>query len=209
MSPIPLAGRALPALVLCLAAPVVAQVPVAEATVYDAEWATEELASDEVFAGCSLGCALGWDLEASSSLATQGGNRYDASQLEDASARTAWVEGAEGPGVGEALTFRLLGDPQHDLGAVPLSGLRVVNGYAKSEAAWRENGRVRTAVLLVNGRAVARVELADTRLMQSVVLPQPVQVAAGDLVTFVIAAVYPGERYDDTALSEIVLDGAH
>ena len=204
-----LAGRALPALVLCLAASAAAQVPAADVTVYDAEWATEGLESGEVFAGCSLGCALGWEVVASSSLPAQGGNRYDASQLDDGSARTAWVEGADGPGIGEALTFRLVGDPDHDVGAVAFSGFRVVNGYAKSEDVWRKNGRVRTVVVLVNGRSVGRAELADTMGLQWVALAGSPQVVAGDVVTLVVAAVYPGERYDDTAISEIVLDGAH
>ncbi len=196
-------------LVLLLAGPAWAQVPVAEATVLDAEWAVEELASGELFAGCSLGCALGWETTASSHLPPQGANRYDVDQLDDASAQTAWVEGAEGPGIGESLVFRLIGDPEHDVGSVGLWGFRVVNGYGKSEAAWRDNGRVRTALLLVNGRPVAHIELADTRLMQSVSLPDGPQVRAGDVVTLVVTGVYPGDRYEDLALSEIVLDGAH
>ena len=201
--------RVLLALASVLSAAAAAQVPAAEVTVYDAEWATEGMESGEVFAGCSLGCALGWEIVASSSLPAQGGNRYDVSQLDDASARTAWVEGADGSGVGEALTFRLVGDPDHDVGAVAFSGFRVVNGYAKSEDVWRKNGRVRAVVVLVNGRSVGRAELADTMSLQWVALADAPQVVAGDVVTLVLASVYPGERYDDTALSEVVLDGAH
>ncbi|WP_420455236.1 NADase-type glycan-binding domain-containing protein [Rubrivirga sp.] len=201
--------RALSALTAFLAVPVFAQVPVAKATVHTADWAVEELASDELFAGCSLACALGWEVVASSHLSPQGANRYDADQLDDASAQTAWVEGADGPGVGESVVFRLIGDPEHDVGAVGLWGLRVVNGYGKSEAAWRENGRVRTALLLVNGWPAARIELADTMLMQSVSLPDGPLVRAGDVVTLVVTDVYPGDLYEDLAISEIILDGAH
>ena len=201
--------RALLALAALLAGPASAQVPVADAVVYDAEGAVADLASGEAFAGCSLGCALGWDVEASSHLPAQGANRYDVRQLDDGSATTAWVEGADGDGVGEALVFRLVGDPDHDVGAVDLSGFRVVNGYGKSAAAWRENGRVRTALVLVNGRPVAHARLADSMRLQWVSLPEPPEVRADDVVTLVVTGVYPGERYDDLAVSEIVLDGAH
>ena len=196
-------------LLLALTGPAVAQVPTVKATTYDAGWEADELAPDVVFAGCSLACALGWETTASSYLPPQGGNRYDVGQIEDGSPRTAWVEGAPGDGVGESLVFRLFGDPDHDVGAVGLWGLRIVNGYAKSEATWRENGRVRSALLLVGGRPVARIELADTMRAQAVALPEGPEVRAGDVVTLVVTGVYPGSRYDDLAVSEVVLDGAH
>lgn len=125
--------------------------------------------------------------------------------------RTAWVEGVDGDGVGETLTFRLEGDPEaeHALRDVPFRGLSLVNGYAKSESTWQANGRVREALLRVDGAPVYRLRFVDSPLPQGVSFPEAVPVRPGDLIALDVLAVYPGDRYSDTAISEIVLDGAH
>jgi hypothetical protein len=204
---------------LLLAAPFVApaQVPLVEATVDEAFGAAMlEESEGELFAGCSLGCAYGWTTEASSHLAPQGDNAYDVTKLEDFSARTAWVEGAEGDGIGERLVFTIQpnepgAETEEDVGnrPVPFWGLDLVNGYAKDEATWRRNGRVRELLLSINGAPAARLLLQDSRLPQSASLPPGLEVGPGDVVALEIRAVYPGERYRDTALTELVLHGAH
>jgi hypothetical protein len=195
-----------------------AQVPLVEAVV-DEAFGAAILEEDEgmLFGGCSLGCAYGWTTVASSALAPQGENRYDVAMLEDGSARTAWVEGVEGDGVGERLLFTIQPNPDSDGGGeeagagqpVPFWGIDAVNGYAKDEATWRRNGRVRELLLSINDRPAARLVLQDSRLPQSVSLPPGLEVAPGDVVALEIRAVYPGERYADTALTELVLHGAH
>lgn len=174
------------------------------------DFAAAMLDGEALFAGCSLGCAYGWETAASSHLAPQGANTYGAAMLEDFSPRTAWVEGAEGDGVGEWLAFTILppdgegaGDP------VPFWGIDVVNGYAKTEATWEANGRVQELLLTVNDVPVALLQLLDVRLPQSVELPEGLMVGPGDVVALEVRAVYPGTRYADTAITEIALHGAH
>jgi hypothetical protein len=209
-----------PLAVLLLLVPLAAsaQVPLVEAVV-DEEFGAAILEEDEgmLFGGCSLGCAYGWETTASSHLPPQGENRYDVAMLEDGSARTAWVEGADGDGVGERLTFTILANPDPDGGGeeagegqpVSFWGIDLVNGYAKDEATWRRNGRVRELLLSINGRPAARLVLQDARLPQSVSLPPGLEVAPGDVVALEVRAVYAGERYADTAITELVLMGAH
>ena len=55
---------------------------------------------------CSLGCAIGWVVEASSSLDSDKGNQYDAKKLDDANYKTAWIEGKSDYGIGEYVIFR-------------------------------------------------------------------------------------------------------
>jgi hypothetical protein len=204
---------------LLLALPLAAraQVPSVEAVV-DEQFGEATLREDEgsLFQGCSLGCAYGWTTAASSHLAPQGGNTYDVAMLEDGSARTAWVEGAEGDGGGERLVFTIQpnepgaeGEENPGGGPVPFWGIALINGYAKDEATWRRNGRVRELLLSINGAPAARIALRDSHLPQSVSLPPGLEVGPGDVVTLEIRAVYPGERDPDTAITELVLHGAH
>ncbi|HYE95039.1 MAG TPA: hypothetical protein VD962_02420 [Rubricoccaceae bacterium] len=189
--------------------------PLVEAEVWDATQASF-VEDGELFMGCSLACAYGWTTTASSALAPQRNNRYDAGRLEDGTATTAWVEGADGDGVGERLIFTLQASgedaeeaPPNPDQPVPFWGIDVVNGYAKDEATWRANGRVGEFLMRINGQPVQRIRLADSMLPQSVPLSGELHVKPGDVIELEITAVYPGQRFHDTALSEIVLHGAH
>lgn len=165
---------------------------------------------EDYLSGCSLLCAIGWTTTASSVLAPQGANRYAAEEAEDGDLRSAWVEGADGPGLGEHLTMTL-GHPDEDLPddfVTSLWGLRAVTGYAKSAQTWAANGRVRHLEVRVNGRPVTVVALNDTAMLQEATW-DGVEVRAGDRIDLVVRSVYPGSRYDDTALSEVLLLGAH
>jgi hypothetical protein len=197
------------ALALLLPASAAAQeLPLTTAEVWAADELAEPMLEGEVFAGCSLGCALGWTTTVSSFLPRQGSNSYDVVRIEDGRAGTAWVEGVEGDGAGERVTFTLdpEGLPRGE--SVPLWGFEVVNGYARDERTWRNNGRVREMVLHVDGRPVRRIVLHDTMRPQHITF-DGVPVRAGSAITLEIRYVYRGERFADTAISELVPQGAH
>jgi hypothetical protein len=182
--------------------------PLTTAEVWSADELAEPMAEGEVFAGCSLGCALGWTTRVSSFLASQGANHYDVVRIEDGRAHTAWVEGVDGDGIGERVEFILdeAGLPRGE--TVPLWGFEVVNGYARDERTWRNNSRVREVLLIVDGRPVRRIVLNDTMQPQHVTF-DGVPVGAGSEITLEIRSVYRGDRYADTAISELVPQGAH
>jgi hypothetical protein len=172
-----------------------------------APWSGDE--GSEWFHGCSLACAFGWTVAAGSALAPQGDNRYEAEKLDDGEFTTAWVEGVPGLGIGEWIEFRLDAEARGTgTGAVPFWGVALVNGYAKTETAWRRNGRVKALDVLVRGAPVARLRLADSREAQFFSL-KDVEVRPGDLVRFVIREVYPGSDHEDVAITELILHGAH
>lgn len=187
-----------------------AQVPGVEAYVMADDFAEAMLEGDELFAGCSLACAYGWTTHASSVLGSQGGNDYSEQQLHDNRARTAWVEGVEGQGEAEWLKLTVVGNGDSEEPPTSFWGIDIVNGYAKDEATWEANSRVKTMALLLNGNEVCTIELVNTHLPQTVDLGDlSLEVAPGTEITLQILSVYPGSMYEDTAISEINLMGAH
>ena len=156
------------------------------------------------FGGCSFACASSWKTRVSASISPKGALRYDASRLSDLDGSTAWAS----KGKGEWLEVVFEGKKDVASWTAPLRGFRVVNGYAKSPAAWRANSRVRSMRLDYNGRSRCRVTLLDTPDVQSVTFPE-IAVHAGDRLRLTIDEVYPGASSPDTCISEIIFDGAH
>jgi hypothetical protein len=152
-------------------------------------------------------------VEASSQLAGQRDNTYGPQNLSDLDLKTAWVEGANGLGKGVTLTFICAE-------ALPTSirdfngELEIFNGYCKSEKTWQANGRVQRLRVSVNGQPLCHIALQDTWQYQHVDLSHlitgeahrtgAVILKADDQLQFEIEAAYPGESYEDVALSELV-----
>jgi hypothetical protein len=88
-------------------------------------------------------------------------------------------------------------------------GIRLTNGYTRSEAAWRENGRVRTLRVEWNGTPQQIIDLQDSMYPQHARFNPSIHIKQGDRLRFVITAVYPGSKYSDTAISDMTLSGAH
>jgi hypothetical protein len=91
-----------------------------------------------------------------------------------------------------------------------LHTIKISNGLVTSEAAWRANNRVKRILVSENGLPVLELTLSDTMDDQTFELPRLFgQRADGhpmDL-SFTILEVYPGERFDDTVITEIWFDG--
>ena len=92
-------------------------------------------------------------ITASSTLSSQGVNTYAVENLQDGDLNTAWCEGAKGNGIGETLEIRIPNEPFANKGPL-LWALVVSPGYAKSEKAWKGNGRVQSVKMGVCGSAV-------------------------------------------------------
>ena len=163
--------------------------------------------------GCSWYCGGTYVIEVSSELATVNGIKYGISELNDDDMRTAWVEGAEGYGIGESITFAFA------YNAARATNVLLVNGYAKSEATWKNNSRVKQFKIYDDDKLIAVVNLLDTRSVQTFELPYPFPKRPDNYnrstdnsdktvkLKFVIADVYKGDKYEDTAISEFIFDG--
>lgn len=123
---------------------------------------------------------------------TEAGLTYGPENLIDASLDTAWnsVTGPE-EGRGETLVFRF-SEP------VELKTIRFVNGYTRTETAYRANHRVRSMTLVTDGSTEPSVvELLD--IMES-------QEIASDFgltskVELQVTDIYPGDGFSDPALT--------
>jgi hypothetical protein len=162
----------------------------------------EEPVLQELMGGCSMRCAFPWTVEV-----TEGEKPKTVKMLNDEQAGSAWV--AAGPQKGVGAKFRLAFPkkiPADMEGEVPFYGFDLVNGIWESEELWRQHGRVKKARLLYNDRPLCEVTFADSRRWQRVIFDD-VMVRSGDVLTFEVLEIYPGEK--PLAISEMVLQGAH
>jgi len=141
--------------------------------------------------------------KATSTLAPYNGINYNAENLGSASRGAAWCEGAGGYGIGESVSV--------DKTITTVSGadidyttLCIVNGYAKSRELWKDNSRVKTLKMYLNGEPYAYISLVDIIKPQYFAL-YDIKVKSGETTRFrfEIVEVYEGEKYEDTCLTGI------
>lgn len=150
------------------------------------------------------------------------GCKYAPGRLLDGDEKTAWVEGAQGNGIGEVVV-------------VPLEvakGVEVFAGYGKSEALYRANARPKT--LRVSVLRIQKIDFADGTIegaeifqglepvgttevslkdhfgWQPLPLTEAQKISDGHegaggraMLALEILEVYPGSKYEDTAISEL------
>ena len=113
----------------------------------------------------------------------------------DGDTTTAWVEGVDGNGEGESITFTF-----GDLYAV--SDIKIWNGYQKSEDLYYKNARPAELELEFSDGSTERISLQDTSSgFQEFALERHVT----SYVKVKIISTYAGSKYEDTVISEIEL----
>ena len=175
---------------------------------------------DEVFediwdilgGGCSWYCGGGSkEVTASSYLKSQSSNNYEPKNAHDLNYKSAWVEGVPGYGKGEYLMYTFEGKSPR------ITEIIVVNGYVKSEAAYRNNSRVKKLKVYLNDKPYAILNLEDKIANQGFRV-EPIGYSDREdwdaletkpdwTLKFEILEVYNGLKYDDVAISEIYFDG--
>lgn len=157
--------------------------------------------------GCSVWCAVmdyHVSAKASSTLKPQGQFSYTASNIYSSDRRNAWIEGAEGYGIGEYIDITRYYTVS-DYG-VDFQELCVVNGYAQTTEKWAANSRVKDLKFYFNGKYIDTLHLEDSIRPQYFDLTKYKLYAASgaeSVFRFEIASVYPGEKYADTAITGI------
>ncbi len=163
-------------------------------------------ATEDLGGGCSLGCAVGWDIKASSTREQQGKVKYGIENIEDGKLKTAWIP--TGNGIGESVSFVFKKKHFKNMKSTTFWGLELINGYAKNKTVWQENSRIKRFRIEHNNKPLYEVRLADSMEIQSVNFT-PFTIKPGSVVKLVILETYPGTRYEDVAITELVPQGAH
>jgi hypothetical protein len=130
---------------------------------------------------------------------------YHPSYVLDENAATAWVEGADGTGNNQSITL-----PLSPLSSARALRLRVWNGYQKTKQLFARNAmprRVRIAVLDQAGAEVTtrEHELARVWGPQELIVEVPPKRGLS-AVRLTIVSVHPGTKYNDTCISDILVD---
>lgn len=116
-------------------------------------------------------------------------------RIMDDDVTTAWVEGVDGNGEGESVTFTF-GDSNS------VSGIRIWNGYQKSEDLYYKNARPSELELEFSDGSTERISLQDRSdgAQRFEFAPH-----VTSYVKIKILSVYGGNKYEDTVISEVEL----
>ena len=170
---------------------------------------------DIIGGGCSWYCGGGPSkVTASSYLKSNNPNfSYVPQNAHDLSYKTAWVEGVKGHGIGEYLTYYFSAT------SARVTEIIIANGIVVSEKLYRDNSRVKKLKMYINNKPVAILNLKDVRREQTFSFEPigrfyPVDIDQEELaklpdwtLKFEILEVYPGDKYEDTAITQIYFSG--
>ncbi|HEV2912667.1 MAG TPA: discoidin domain-containing protein [Pyrinomonadaceae bacterium] len=131
---------------------------------------------------------------ASSTRPPLAGNTYEAGNALDGRLMTAWVEGVDGPGIGEWIRC----DFERE---VTLRRIAIAPGYFKSAQIWARNNRVAAATLYFSDGTSRRFSL-DDRMEEQLLEVGAVKTS---WVRIVINEVYAGTD-PDTAISQLAFE---
>lgn len=156
--------------------------------------------------GDELGNVAGFDYSATSYLASIDTNSYKPDNIGDRKTSTAWIEGVKEYGIGEQFIVKI--ELPEYIKSRKLSSIEFLNGYSKSEKIWKANSRIKTLKLILNKSDLIIVELLDKNWPQILLLPEEknIEIKNGDILSFEILDIYPGTKYKDTALTEILFN---
>lgn len=115
---------------------------------------------------------------------------------------TAWVEGSEGYGEGEELSWEV-----SELQTADEAKLRIRNGYQKSKSLFAANSSVQEAEVTLVGKKVnfvttQKIKLENKMGWQEFIFKLPENHGLSK-ISFKILSTYPGKTYKDTCISDI------
>ncbi len=136
-----------------------------------------------------------WSIEATSYLANDVADCSPSSAI-DGNIGTAWVEGVDGPGIGESLTLNI-GIPAE------LWNIGLLAGYFASPELLAANNRLKKVQITLSDGTSITEEFEDSSTTRVVHFDD---IHTVDWVRVTILEVYPGTRWDDTAISELAVN---
>ena len=160
------------------------------------------------FGGCSWYCgAPKIAVSATSFLTESEALKHPPQQAHDSNMQKVWSEGVEGNGTGEVLNFTFI-TTEKDTTDLGVTSCAIAIGHQGSAKLFRQNARPKTLELVVDGRAVAKLELQDEMGLQWFEIPK-VKLArpSKHVIGLRIGEVYPGSKFQDSCISEVYFQG--
>jgi hypothetical protein len=141
------------------------------------------------------------EASASSALPADRWGTYHAWSAIDGSPETPWVEGVDGPGIGERITLTFPG-------ALELWEIGLAVGYDRDDDIFYANNRIKRATFVFSNGESLSLDFSDVRGVQRIpVVRAPGPNIQTSSIEVIIEEVYPGARYDDTCLGELQIWG--
>lgn len=126
--------------------------------------------------------------------------------LDDSDIETIWIDA--NATIGSKLQFGFPQKLPSELEGTPFYGFDLANGKISPLSEFRDYSRLRKAKLFYNGAPFCYVEFADTYRWQNIFFDD-IFAKHGDTFTLEILEVYPGRKFSNVALTELILQGAH
>jgi len=115
-----------------------------------------------ITSGCSWYCGGTYkNVIVSSVLKAQNDLTYNEESISDLNSKTAWVEGVEGYGIGEFVSYEF--PPLNPR----ITKIIIANGYIKDKKTWQNNSRVKQLKMYVDGKFYAILNLKDVYAEQT------------------------------------------
>ena len=133
---------------------------------------------------------------ASSAEPGKDGVDYEAKNVSDGKAGTAWCEGVPGSGLGSWVQVDVDGGPK------TISAIKIWNGYWYSGDFWARHNRAKEIELEFSDGSVQKFTLKDEKAPEIVRFTKPVSTS---FVKLKVRSVYNGNTFNDTVISEIQL----
>ena len=156
----------------------------------------------KVFSGCSKGVLASERItpinaESESSALIENNHIYSATKFNSIEI-SPWVEGVNGYGIGESISFSVLKN----------SELYISIGFLDYNRPWlyKQNSRPKKIRIYINNNFFTETELKDTPNFQKLNIQEGLMEQRINLVKIEITEVYKGSKYDDTCINMIIAD---
>lgn len=160
------------------------------------------------FGGCSWYCGAPKIVVSATSFLTESkALKHPPQHAHDSNMAKVWSEGAEGNGTGEMLSFTFI-STEKDTTDLGVTSCAIATGHQGSKKLFQQNARPKTLELVVDRRAVAKLELQDVMGLQRFEIPK-VKLArpSKHVIGPRIGEVYPGSKFQDCCISEVYFQG--
>ena len=93
----------------------------------------------------------------------------------------------------------------------PINSICINNGFCHTEQQWKNHGRVAKMQLIINDQIYKTYDIKDTPKQQYLDIDSisPTMYGKKIIVSFKILGVYPGNKYDDVSISQLIFNSEY